>query len=665
MKRLLVMAAAVAVGLFVWSHWPAEDYAALADARDQHALDTQADIVVAAVADPQQSDYVKGIELAVAQLNERPGGLLGRRVTLRIEQGTGEVESENRIVQRLVADERVVAVLGHRSSTVAIPASLVYEAARMVFLPPFATKKSLTGHNFQYTFRMAPSSPVMAEQLASLTAMLGYGRVAVLHARDDYSRELAFLFEDSAVARGVRLTHRASFMATDEDYRSLVAELRAKPFDAVFLSAATAPGVRMVQQLRELGVQVPVIGVDLLNSSAFRQEMGAAGNNTITPVLYSSERAGWRNAAFVERFRTAHGRAPDHNAAQGYDSLLLLAHAIETARTTRSSAVASALRFMPYWVGVTGLHAFDAHGELRAKHYEFQQLLGGEWLPLSGLHLRYQLERAQAEERLAGTPLPARFGQYFRAEASLEETAALQFEIARRILPMRRLGVIIASRNPDSLEETTQHVHRLGSATGVTIESCVVRDESLDDDLAQCLQTLTAPSPSQPQALMLARFDELSFVDTAAVGEKLRALALPVFAISAAGNRVMPPGLAVFVDEFGRQDYFASAVKSIERMVPRQSVDVIVGAMVNMPAVKLDLQRLMALGHQSNPALLNLFAQEMPPVKATFALPRQARLPPQPPEAVSDAASSATDPASAAASAPPSASAPATAPSAP
>ncbi|WP_310463062.1 ABC transporter substrate-binding protein [Sphaerotilus sp.] len=662
MKRLIVMLAVAAAGLVAWSHWPGEDYAALADARDRQALDAKADIVVAAVADPQQSDYVKGIELAVQQLNERPEKLLGRRVTLRIEQGTSEADSESRLVQRLVGDDRVVAVLGHRSSSVAVPASLVYEAARVVFMPPFATKKSLTGHDFQYTFRMAPSSPVMAEQLASLSAMLGYGRVAVLHARDDYSRELAFLFEDSAVARGVRVTHRASFIATDEDYRSLVAQLRSKPFDAVFLSASSASGVRLVQQLRELGVQVPVIGIDSLNSRDFKDAVGPAGNNTITPVLYRSSQAGWRNAAFVERFRAVHGREPDHNAAQGYDSMMLLARAIKSAKTTRTSAVMSALHFMPYWVGVTGLHAFDAHGELRAKHYEFQQLLGGEWQPLPGLHLRYQLERAEAEARQTGEPLPAGFSQSFRAEASLEETAALQFEMARRLLPMQRLGVIIASHDPDTLEEVTAQVQRLGKTAGVAIEHCVVHDDALDEDLAQCLQTLTASSPSQPQALMLARFDDLSFVDTVAVGAKLRAVAVPVFAISAAGNRVMPPGLAMFVDEAGRQDYFGPAVKNIERMVARQAVDGVIGALVNLPAVKVDLQRLLSLGHQSNPALLNLFAEEMPPVAATFALPKQARQQgavsaasdaTSAPEAMPSPASSASAPAPAVSAAPP------------
>lgn len=644
MKRVLSAVALLLVALFVWSHWPGPDYATMAEARDRRAQDTRGDIVIAAVRDPQQTDYVKGIELAVAQLNERPEKLLGRRVRLRIEQGSADPVAENALVHRLADDDEVVAVLGHRSSAVAVPASLVYEAARVVFLPPFATRKSLTGHGFQYVFRMAPSGPVMADQLASLTALLGYGQVAVLNTRDDYSREMAFLFEDAAVGRGLRVAHRVSFQASDEDYRSLVAELRAKSFDAVFLSAATEPGARMVRQLRELGVQVPIIGIDTLNSRDFASSAGAAGHQTIVPVLYRSNQPGWRNAAFVERYRAAYQQDPDHNAAQGYDAMLLLARAIETARSTRTSAVASALRFMPYWIGVTGLHAFDAHGELRAKHYEFQELVSGQWQPLPGLHLRYQLERAEQEERLAGTPLPPGFSRAFQAGASMEEMAALQFELARRILPFERLGVLVASRDPDTLPDHLAQLRQLGQAAGLRVETCVVHDEALDDDLAGCLQTL--PEQGQVQALMLARFDDLSFVDTAALERRLRGVNLPVFAVSAAGNRIMPPGLALFVDEAGRQPDFGPAVKTVERMLLRSAVDGVIGGLVNLPAVKVDLQRLLSLGHQSNPALLNLFASEMPPVAATFALPKAAR---QRAEAASEPAS---EPASDAASAP-------------
>lgn len=624
MKRVFVAVALMLAMLFIWSHWAGPDYAAMAEARDQRAQEATGDIVVAAVRDPQESDYVRGIELAVAQINARPGQLLGRKVRLRIEQGSDDAESENDLVHELAGDANVVAVLGHRTSAQAVPASLVYEAARVVFLPPFSTRKSLTGHGFQYVFRMAPSGPVMANQLASLTSLLGYTQVAVLSARDDYSREMAFLFEDAVVGRGVRVTHRASFLAKDEDYRHLVAELRAKPFEAVFLSATTEPGARMVQQLRELGVQVPVIGVDSLCSQDFSAAAGQAGNRTIVPMLYRSNQPGWRNEAFVQRYQAAYKHTPDHNAAQGYDSMLLLAQAIETARSTRSSAVASALRFMPYWIGVTGLHAFDVHGELRAKHYEFQQLVEGQWRPLPGLHLRHQIERTEFEERQASKPLPEGFAQSFAIDTPTAKLAALQFEIAKRILPFKRLGVLVASRDPDTLAPHLEQIRQWGQDTGLTIETCVVHDDDFDDNFAQCLKTLS--DQAQVQALMLAHFDELSLFDTTAMERSLRALNLPIFALSAAGTHSMPPGLTLFVDEAGRQADFGSSVKTIERMVPRQAVSGVVGQLLTLPTVKVDLQRMLSLGQQSSPALLNLFSTEVPPVAATtFTRPKTVR----------------------------------------
>ena len=616
MKRVLIAVVLLLSVLFVWSHWAGPDYAAMAEARDRHAQNARGDIVIAAVRDPQQSDYVRGIELAVAQINERPDKLLGRRVHLRIEQGHSDAERENDLVHQLADDPAVVAVLGHRASALAVPASLVYEAARVVFLPPFATRQGLTGHGFQYVFRMAPSGAVMADQLASLAALLGYAQVAVLNARDDDSREMAFLFEDAAVARGVRITHRASFLAEDEDHRPLVAELRAQPFEAVFLSAATASGARMVQQLRELGVHVPVIGIDALNSRDFAAAAGDAGHHTIVPVLYRSNQPGWRNAAFVQRYQAAYQQTPDHNAAQGYDAMLLLAHAIEKARTTRTVAVASALRFMPYGSGVTGLHAFDARGDLQAKHYECQQLVKGQWQPLAGLHLRYQIERTSADARQAGKPLPEGFAQAFREDTPAETLGALQFEIAQRILPFKRLGVLVASRDSERLAAHLAQVRQLGQSSGLLVETCVVHDAQLDDDLTHCLTTW--PTQAQVQALMLAHFDELSPFDRPGMARALRAVNLPVFALSAVGTRVMPPGLTLFVDEAGRQADFGSTVSTLERMLPRQAVAGAIGRLRTLPTVKVDLQRLSSLGYPSSPALLNLFSTELPPVEASL-----------------------------------------------
>jgi len=234
----------------------------------------------------------------------------------------------------------------------------------------------------------------------------------------------------------------------------------------------------------------------------------------------------------------------------------------------------------------------------------------GRWQPLPGLHLRYQMERAEAEARQAGQPWPEGLAQSFEANASAEGLAAAQFEIAQSILPFKRLGVLVASRHPETLTARLEFVRQLGKTAGLRVETCVVHDDQLHDDLTRCLKTL--PEQAQVQALMLAYFDELSLLDTPAMERALRAVSLPAFALSAAGTHAMPPGLALFVDEVGRQSDFDSTVKTIERMLPRQAVGRVIGRLLTLPTVKVDLQRLRSLGHPISPALLNLFPQRCP-----------------------------------------------------
>ncbi len=617
MKAPLVMLACAAVGSFLWMHWPGTDYAALATARDQRALDRRGDIVIAALMDSSQTDYVNGIRLAAHEINcEDPAPphqtvpgcktLLDRRVTLRIEQVQDNPKTDTSLVNQIVGDDRVVAVLGHRSSAVALPVSMIYESARVIFMSPFATRKALTGHDFQYVFRMAPSSPAMADQLASLAATLGYGRVAILHANIGYDRELAFLFEDAAHERGIRISSRRSFNAASEDYRGLISELRAQTFDAVFLSATTGADARMARQLRELGVTVPIIGTDI-DPEGFRKAAGPAGESTILPSLYRADQSGWRNAKFVQSFQANHGRPPDANAAQGYDSMLLLASAIRTANTTRTSAITSALHFMPFWIGVTGLHGYDLHGDLLGKHYRFQWLHDDTWQALPELQRRVQFERTEQDAVRSGAPL-ASPSAALRDDSPAEQVQQLQFDLARRILQWDRLGVIVALDAGDSPVKVLPPLTKL---TGISPEPCVVRAATLDADLTRCLRQLS----TQSDAIMLARFGHLGPIDSQAlqsIQDRLRRVDLPVLALSSLNDNLMTPGLSLYIDVESKQADFPRAQQIVAQLAPRQAAKAAGKRMANLPLVTADLQTLQALGVQKSTVLLNLYAQEMP-----------------------------------------------------
>ena len=108
------------------------DFEGMAEARQKFASTGRGDITVVALQDAAKSDYLKGVQLAAEQINDSPDKLLGRKIDIRIEQDGTNFDNSKSTIRRVVADPSVVAVLGHRSSSVAIPASVIYEKSQIL-----------------------------------------------------------------------------------------------------------------------------------------------------------------------------------------------------------------------------------------------------------------------------------------------------------------------------------------------------------------------------------------------------------------------------------------------------------------------------------------------------------------------------------------------------
>jgi ABC-type branched-subunit amino acid transport system substrate-binding protein len=389
-------------------------YTSMGDARAAYARAGVGPVVIAAVEDPLGPGFVQGIELAVREINAG-GGLLGRPVQIRRFPSGADLRQARSSAIAAAEDPRVSVVLGHRTSEQAVPLSVIYERANVLFMPSFATAEQLTRHGFDFVLRTLPDNAAMAAQTASVAQLFGHERIAVLHSRDDYARELAFLFEDEARARGLRIVFRASFFAAETNYRGLLGQLNAVDFDAVYLSTEHLSGARMVRQLRELGFVQPVFGSDRLAYGRYEELAGDAGDRTVAPGVYDVHTPGPRNRAFVAAFRDAYDAAPDQSAAQGYDTARLFADIVRTAGSTEPRVLATTARYAPPRAGVTGIFAHDPQGNVYGKLFEFRVLRFGRWWPLPGVTAPYRLasfraarqEMAREQAQQLPTPPPA------------------------------------------------------------------------------------------------------------------------------------------------------------------------------------------------------------------------------------------------------------------
>jgi len=361
--------------------------------------------------DQRTQDFIRGAEIARDEINAR-GGIIydhknpeenSRRLELAIRYEADYAwryfyarrRNKDQAIARdignsFAANTSLLAVLGHGSSSYAIPASVVYEQHDILYLSPFATNIALTRHNFRMTFRTIPDNYLQAQQTAGYCAKFrGYKNVAVLYARGSlYTEELTEMFEDTAIELGMNIVYRRSFLAKDTNYSAVLAGLRSiEGVDAIFIAASYKAASAMIKQAREAGIEAPFVGSDGLVKQEIIQEAGKAANGLVAPVPFNPH----FNLAqdFVRAFRRLHGKSPGYSAAQGYDGIKLIAHTIKKISPNEPTPLrlATEIRFMPFWIGVTGLHIFDEDGNIYGKKYYFWELKDGNYYVIPGANV--------------------------------------------------------------------------------------------------------------------------------------------------------------------------------------------------------------------------------------------------------------------------------------
>jgi len=216
------------------------DYEAMAQHRIEYANKNHGEIVIAAIQDSDNSHYIRGISVAIEEINQSKNRLLGRPLKLQLEPGYSDFKSAKSSIRRIADNPKVAVVLGHTKDEVVLPASVIYEKSKLLFFPPITTTEELTSHKSLFTFRMLPDNIDMAKQISNLSKALGFTKVVVLYAGSDRHRELGLLFKEIASKADLSLVSSHSFFENTDDFRPLLSDLRKKEFDAVLSVSSKA-----------------------------------------------------------------------------------------------------------------------------------------------------------------------------------------------------------------------------------------------------------------------------------------------------------------------------------------------------------------------------------------------------------------------------------------
>ena len=293
-----------------------------------------------------------GVKLAIADIN-KAGGVLGRQLLAVERDDEARNEVGVQIAQELINKERVVATLGFINTGVALASQRFYQEAEIpvlnnvatgtVIAQQFAAPKEKTNYVFRPSANDIIQSGMIVEEAIGRR---GFKKPAILADSTNYGQLGREDLERALAAKGVKAVATEKFNIKDTDMTAQL--LRAKEAGAdVILTYGIGPELAQIANGQaKLGWKVPLIGSWTLSMSSFIDTAGANGDGAMMPQTFIQMPNTPRRKAFIEAYQAAYKteRMPSPvSAAQGYDSVLLLAAAIKQAGSTDGRKIREAL----------------------------------------------------------------------------------------------------------------------------------------------------------------------------------------------------------------------------------------------------------------------------------------------------------------------------------
>jgi branched-chain amino acid transport system substrate-binding protein len=289
-----------------------------------------------------------GFEAAIEDLNKN-GGLLGRKVVGVIRDDTGQPPKSIQNMNELIDNEKVVAVVGPTNSGNALAWLHIPQQKKVPVISHVATATEITKRYEKepknYIFRV---SMVDREQISLLVAYAvkatknkkialigdstGYGQLGVKDAG-----ELLKL-------HGVTPVATEKFGPKDTDMTSQLSKVRDSGADTLIVYALADANAQLLKSMEKINYFPVTLGSWANVATPLPNIAGKKLANHMIFAASTTEDANDRTKALYQRIIAKEKNLPMFvTAAQGYDSVMILAAAIKKAGSTDGEKLQTAL----------------------------------------------------------------------------------------------------------------------------------------------------------------------------------------------------------------------------------------------------------------------------------------------------------------------------------
>lgn len=308
-----------------------------------------------------------GAELAAKEINQS-GGINGRMIELVFEDDKCSKDGAS-VFNKLVNIDKVTAIIGSVCSAAVGPGAPIAQKAGVPTIiwgsaPPLPKIGD-------YIFRTYPSDAFQGKFAAEFVVnVLKKSSVAVLYVKNDWGQGIRDVFVPRFEELGGKVVYDEGVAQDTKDLRSFVTKIKAANPDIIYFPAYPAIGVIGLKQMRDLGLNAPVLGGDAFETDEIVKSGVAEDVMYTAGVIRNPEE-------FKTRVKNELGKDSNLMTPLAYDAVKILATVFAKVGTEKS-AVRNELAGLSYKNGISlPVIEFDEDGDLKSAEFEVKVIKGG------------------------------------------------------------------------------------------------------------------------------------------------------------------------------------------------------------------------------------------------------------------------------------------------
>ncbi len=325
-------------------------------------------------------------QMVVNEIN-KTGGIKGRKLELVVIDTQGDPAKAVQGVNKLIKDDKVVAIIGPSTTGDSMAVIPVVEKAGIPLISCAAGSK-ITEPVKKWVFKTAQNDGLAVAKIYEYLNKQKISKIAILTVSDGFGSSGREQLVAHAKAFGINIISNETYGPKDTDMTAQLTKIRAGGAQAI-ICWGTNPGPAVVaRNVKQLGIKLPLFMSHGVSSKKFIELAGPAAEGIILPsgrVIVANQipKNDYQKKAllsYVNGYKKVYKVEGDHFGGHAWDAMMLLKDAIEKAGD-HPSAIRDQLEKTVKFAGIGGTFSYSAqdHAGLTKDAFVLVEIKNQNW----------------------------------------------------------------------------------------------------------------------------------------------------------------------------------------------------------------------------------------------------------------------------------------------